>query len=148
MSDYTWQFLPYHRSLKGQAISQVKSPAAIGAPKSFNFSLSRILEAFKLSQPSHFAIRCTQWCRFLSQDISEISRFFVAPPTRVRPRPPREIQIFTHKFTPLSCRTKLESFGSSCQFPNATWNLHKTFKFGSSFPFQVEVCSLPMLYDV
>ena len=33
----------------------------------------------------------TQWCRFLSQEVREISRFFVAPPTQVRPRPPRDI---------------------------------------------------------
>ena len=40
----------------------------------------------------------TQWCRFLSQEVSEISRFFVAPPTRVRPRPPRDISRAKFKF--------------------------------------------------
>ena len=40
----------------------------------------------------------TQWCIFLSQKVREISRFFVAPPTRVRPRPPRNISRAKFKF--------------------------------------------------
>ena len=40
----------------------------------------------------------TQWCRFLSQEVREISRFFVAPPMRVRPRPPRDISRTKFKF--------------------------------------------------
>ena len=40
----------------------------------------------------------TGWCRFLSQEVREISRFFVAPPTRVRPRPPRNISGAKIKF--------------------------------------------------
>ena len=42
--------------------------------------------------------RITQWCRFLSQEVREISRFFVAPPTRVRPCPPRDISRAKFKF--------------------------------------------------
>ena len=40
-------------------------------------------------EPGNFFASYTQWCIFLSQEVREISRFFVAPPTRVRPRPPR-----------------------------------------------------------
>ena len=43
-------------------------------------------------------VRSTQWCIFLSQEVSEISRFFIAPPTRVRPRPPRDISPAKFKF--------------------------------------------------
>ena len=40
----------------------------------------------------------TQWCRFLSQEVREISCFFVAPPTRVRPRLPSDISCAKFEF--------------------------------------------------
>ena len=36
-------------------------------------------------------VAATQWCRFLSQEVREISCIFVALPTQVRPRPPESV---------------------------------------------------------
>ena len=45
----------------------------------------------------------TQWCRFLSQEVRENHSHFIALTARVSPLRlgKREIQIFTHKFSPL-----------------------------------------------
>ena len=53
-----------------------------------------------ITQPRNrtFDEPCTQWCIFLSQEVREISRFFVAPPMRVRPRPPRGISSARFEF--------------------------------------------------
>ena len=47
---------------------------------------------------------CTQWCIFLSQEVREISRFFVAPATRVRNRPPRGISRAKFEFLLINLR--------------------------------------------
>ena len=47
---------------------------------------------------THVQYPTTQWCIFLSDEVREISRFSVAPPTRVRPRPPRSISCARFEF--------------------------------------------------
>ena len=74
----------------------------------FIFPCSCVVFMFSLSSPyfcravtadlAGYTRECTQWCRFLSQEVREISRIFVAPPTRVRPRPPRDISRAKFKF--------------------------------------------------
>ena len=55
-----------------------------------------------------FLSTCTQKCTFLSEEVREISRFFVAPPRLFAVPPPSEqlyagkFKAFTHKFTHLS----------------------------------------------